>query len=69
MIDPSPPPTKKIQKRWNPFDRDDPNLEINIDRAQYGMPPIDRWNIGVEYTYKSIPKCLALLTVLEEDLW
>ena len=53
MIDPSPP--TKIIKRWNPFDRDDPNLDLNLDRAQFGLPPIDYWNIGVEYTYKSFP--------------
>jgi len=58
MIDPSPPTTIKIKKRWNPFDRDDPNLEINLDRAQFGLPPIDEWNVGVEYTYRSIPKSL-----------
>lgn len=69
MVDPSPPPMKKIKKRWNPFDRDDPNLEINLSRARNRLPPIDEWNIGVEYTYKSIPRCLALLTVIEEDLW
>jgi len=55
--DPSPPPKTKIKKPWNPFDRDDPNLELNLDRAQYGLPPIDEWNLGVEYTYK------------KEDLW
>ena len=53
IIDPS-SPTKKIKKRWNRFDSDDPNLEINLDRAEYGLPPIDLWNIGVEYTYKRI---------------
>ena len=57
MIDPSSPLTK-IKKCWNPFDRDDPNLEINLDRAQCGLPPIDKWNVGVEYTYRSIPKSL-----------
>jgi len=59
MIDPSPPPpTTKIKKRWDPFDHDDPNSEINLKRARYGLPPIDKWNLGVEYTYRSIPKCL-----------
>ena len=53
MIDPS-PPAKKIKKRWNPFDSDDPNLEINLDRAENGLPPIDLWNTGVEYIYKRI---------------
>jgi hypothetical protein len=53
MIDPSTPP-KKIKKRWNTFDFDDPNLEINRRRAGNGLPPIDLWNIGVEYTYKRI---------------
>lgn len=48
MIDRSPAP-KKIKKRWNPFDTDDPNWEINFDRAEIGLPPIDLWNIGVEY--------------------
>jgi len=58
MIDPSPATTTKIKKRWNPFDRDDPNLELNLNRAQYGLPPIDEWNLGVEYTYRGIPKAL-----------
>ena len=52
IIDPSPP--TKTKKPWNPFDRNDPNLEVNLDRAQFGLPPIDFWNIGVEYTYKSL---------------
>ena len=60
MIDPS-PPTEKIKKRWNPFDTDDPNFEINRDRAENGLPPIDLWNIGVEYTYKRIHSCLLCL--------
>ena len=46
MIDPS-LPTKKIKKRWDPFDCNDPNLEINLDRTENGLPPIDLWNIGV----------------------
>jgi hypothetical protein len=58
MIDPSSATMTKIKKRWDPFDRDDPNLELNLNRAQYGLPPIDDWNIGVEYTYRSIPKAL-----------
>ena len=58
MFDPSPALTK-IKKHWNPFDRDDPNLEVNLSRAQNGLPPIDEWNIGVEYTYRRIPKCLT----------
>ena len=53
MIDPS-PPKKKIKKRWNPFDIDDPNLDLNLGRTENGLPPIDEWNIGVEYTYKRI---------------
>ena len=67
MIDPSPP--AKIKKRWDPFDGNDPNLEINLDREQFGLPPIDFWNIGVEYTYKRLPTPVsALLTVLGQDL-
>jgi len=53
MIDPSPSP-KKIKKHWNPFDTDDPNWKVNRDRTENGLPPIDLWNIGVEYTYKRI---------------
>ena len=53
MIDPS-TPTKKIKKRWNPYDIGDPNLEVNRGRAENGLPPIDFWNIGIEYTYKRI---------------
>ena len=53
MIDPS-PPKKKIKKRWDPFDIDDPNLSLNHARTGHGLPPIDAWNIGVEYTYKCI---------------
>lgn len=48
------PPTKTT-KRWDPFDRNDPNLSVNLDRAHFGMPPIGFWNIGIEYTYKSLP--------------
>ena len=54
MTDPSLPP-KKIKKRWNPFDSDDPNQELNLDRADNGLPPIDEWNVGVEYTFKCNP--------------
>lgn len=50
MLDPK-KPGKKVKKRWNKFDDDDPNCSINNDRAQYGLPPIDMWNIGIEYTY------------------
>jgi len=49
MIDPSPPATK-IKKRWDPFDGNDPNLEVNLGRERFGLPPIDFWNICVEYT-------------------
>ena len=52
IVDPSPPPKKK-KKRWNRFDRDDPNMEGNLDRARFGMPPVDEWNIGIEYIYRS----------------
>ena len=69
IIDPCPPPPTKIKKRWNPFDRNDPNLEINLKRAQFGLPPIDEWNLGIEYTYRRIPKYFASLTLLDEDLW
>jgi hypothetical protein len=50
MLDPK-KPGKKVKKRWNKFDDDDPNSSINNARAQYGLPPIDKWNIGIEYTY------------------
>lgn len=66
-VDPSPPPPPtKIQKRWNPFDRDDPNLEINLDMGEHELPLTDEWNIDVEYTHKSMLKYLTLLTVIEE---
>ena len=51
MTDPSPPP-KVIKKRWNPYNDDDPNNELNLDRAENDLPPIDFWGIGVEYTQK-----------------
>jgi len=54
MVDPS-PPKKKIKKRWNRFDINDPNWDINVVRTENGLPPIDEWNIGVEYTYKRLP--------------
>lgn len=67
MIDPSPP--TKIKKRWDPFDPNDPNLEVNLDREQFRLPPIDFWNIGVEYTSKKLPTPVStLLTVLGQDL-
>ena len=53
MIDPSPSPPK-IKKRFNRFDNDDPNWEINIQRTGNGLLLIDEWNIVVEYTYKCI---------------
>ena len=57
--DPSPAEPKK-KKHWDPFDRDDPNCEINLRRARLGEPPIDLWNIGVQYTYKGIFYPLSL---------
>ena len=38
-------------------------------RAESQLPPIDTWNLGIEYTYRRIFKSFAFLTVLEEDLW
>jgi hypothetical protein len=47
---PQPP---KIKKRWIPhaMPRDDPNAFSNRSRAEAGLPPVDRWNIGIEYVY------------------
>lgn len=39
-------------KEWNPYDREDPNYSANIVRTHYGLPPIDKWNVGCEYAYK-----------------
>ena len=65
-----------VRKEWNRFDRDDPNFSINFIRASHGLPPIDDWNIGVEYTYKGIYSSSNLSHSLmyanlpvEEDLW
>lgn len=41
-------------KEWNPYDREDPNYSANSYRARYGLPPIDRWSVGCEYTYKGM---------------
>ena len=51
--DPSPAEPKK-KKHWDPYERDDdPNCEVNLRRARLGLPPIDLWNFGVQYTYNS----------------
>lgn len=51
ILDPNPP--KKIKRRWNQNDppSKDPNWSENTIRARYGLPPIDAWNIGVEYEW------------------
>ena len=40
-----------MKKRWNPFNSSDPNWEVNIERVHVGLPPIDFWDMGVEYIY------------------
>jgi len=47
---PQPP---KIKKRWIPFamPSEDPNAFDNRSRVDAGLPPVDIWNIGVEYVY------------------
>ena len=53
MLDPHPPP-EKIKKRWSVFNLntiDDPNEPHNRERVRHGLPPVDLWNIGVEYIY------------------
>lgn len=48
-------------KPWNPFDGDDPNSLINIRRANRGLPPIDYYNIGFEYTWDGTLDILPLI--------
>ena len=50
MVDPN-PPLKKEQKVWSPYDHKDPNHSINLLRVREGLPPVVRWNIGVEYIW------------------
>ena len=45
------PQTEKIKKRWNRFNRTDPNWRANVKRAHNGLPPVDEWNVGVEYEW------------------
>lgn len=47
-VDPN-PPQKKVKRLWGDYDVTDPNWEINDIRVSQGRPPVDRWNIGVEY--------------------
>ena len=56
-LDYGPQPMEKIKKRWNPFDRTDPNWRANRKRAQNGLPPVDVWNVGVEYEWDGM--CFA----------
>ena len=44
----------KMIGTWNPFDVDDPNLAVNLDRIANRLSHINEWNIGIEYTYKGI---------------
>jgi hypothetical protein len=70
-VDPHPPP-KKVKKRWDRFEEPskDPNWGSNIIRARHGLPPRDRWNIGVEYTWDGkISLFLMNLITLEKDLY
>lgn len=55
LIEDRNPPAEKVKKRWNRLDGDDPNWEVNIKRVHYGKPPVDEWNIGVEYVYEGTP--------------
>lgn len=52
MLDPH-PPTQKIKKRWDPYAsiEEDPNGVVNLRRARERLPPVDDWNIGVEYEW------------------
>ena len=41
-----------------------------MKRAHNGLPPVDEWNIGVEYEWDGM--CFTstlILTSLEDDLW
>ena len=54
-IDPA-PQAEKIEKRWDPYEdpSKDPNWDVNIIRAEYGLPPEDGWNIGVKYVWNGM---------------
>jgi hypothetical protein len=54
IVDPSPAAAQKVKKRWVRYDDNDPNTYFNQLRASDGLPPIDYWNIGVEYVYKGM---------------
>ena len=49
-VDRNPPPEKE-KRVWNHYDRYDPNNSFNSMRMLLGKPPVDRWNIGVEYIW------------------
>ena len=51
VLDYRPQPAEKIKKRWNRSGRTDLNWRENIKRAEYRLPPVDEWNIGVEYEW------------------
>lgn len=57
VSDYGPQPTGKIKKHWNRFNRADPNWRANMKRASNGLPPVDEWNIGVEYAWDGM--CFA----------
>jgi hypothetical protein len=45
---------EKVTKRWNRFNGEDPNWAENIKQVHYGLPPVDKSNIGVEYVWESM---------------
>lgn len=51
----------KEKRSWNPYDRKDSNNSVNIARMLLGKPPVDRWNIGVEYVWDG-PFSLLMLS-------
>lgn len=57
IVDPN-PPLEKEKREWNPYDRKDPNNYVNVTRMRLGKPPIDRWNIGVEYIWDGLSTSL-----------
>src|SRR5436190_12346438 len=63
------PQPAKMKKRWNRCDRTDPNWRGNVKRANSGLRPIDKWNIGVEYEWDGKFYFMLRLTSLDGDLW
>ena len=61
------PPTKKIKKRWHRLDGSDPNWVQNISRAHRGMPPVDYWNIGVDYVWDGTSDIQVVIIILSRE--